>query len=84
MKVTLMSKTLWVERLTEVARRVVRLRKKTMNLCVYDSEQSKDGEKGEDVGIGRVRSREVAGAFGTKGEPRNDTHRNGNVNSTQI
>ena len=64
------------------------MRKKTMNLCACDSEQREHGEEREDVGIGWVRSREVAGwvrsrevacALGTKGEPRNVTRRNTNV-----
>ena len=60
------------------------MRKKTLNLCACDSEQREHGEEREDVGIGWVRSREVACVLGTKGEPRNVTRRNTNVNSAQI
>jgi hypothetical protein len=40
---TMLFTTLQVVGLTEVARTVIRLRKKTMNLCGYDSEKRERG-----------------------------------------
>ena len=36
-----------------------------MNLCACDSEEREHGDEREDVGMGWVCSREVAGALGT-------------------
>jgi hypothetical protein len=45
--VTILFETLQVVGLSETVRTVIRLPKKTMNLCVYDSEESDHG-----VGVG--------------------------------
>ena len=62
---TMLSETLAVISLAESAARAFRLRKKPMNLCACHSEEREHGDEREDVGMGWVCSREVAGALGT-------------------